>query len=181
MAHGLEFFNDGRDPARTLGQIDLASRRMSGEGSGIDAIAIGLSEATDRSWMVTESDKPARLTIVSDPGLALDALVAGWGTSRRDLDTTMASLAGVEAPAAEAATAPLNRSALVQTVADAVRPYDTVLANGGILRGPVTRRAFRFQRSYQFLGQSGGEVHLTFLSGSLQAEGGIAQPVSPEP
>lgn len=153
----LLLFVDVRDPARTLGQIDLASRRMSGEGSGVEAIAIGLSEAADRSWMVTESDKPARLTIVGDPGLALDALVAGWGTSRRDLDASMASLAGVEAPPAEAATGPLNRSALVQTVADAVRPYDTVLANGGILRGPVTRRAFRFQRSYQFLGQSGGE------------------------
>lgn len=150
-------FVDVRDPARTLGRIDLASRRMSGEGSGVDAVAIGLSEATPRSWMVTESDRPPRLTIMGDPGLALEALVAGWGESRRPLDESMSALAGVEPLSPDGAAGPLNRSALVQTVAETLRPYDVVLANGGILRGPETRRAFRFQRPYQFLGQSGGE------------------------
>ena len=153
----LLVFVDVRDPSRTLGRIDLASRRMSGEGEGVEAIAIGLSEATDRSWMVTESDEPPRLAIVADPGLALEALVDGWGPGRRPLDEALASLAGLDEPPGPADDGPLSRESLVQTLAAATREYDVVLANAGILRGSATRRAFRFQRAGQFLGQSGGE------------------------
>jgi thiamine pyrophosphate-dependent acetolactate synthase large subunit-like protein len=152
----LLVFVDVRDPARTLGRIDLASRRMSGEGSGAASIAIGLTEATDQSWMVTESDRPARFTLVADPALALQALEAGWGDARRPLDHAMARLAGLDEVVPPTAGR-LDRGALVHAVADATREYDVVLSNAGILRGPATRRAFRFQRPDQFLGQSGGE------------------------
>ena len=153
----LLLFVDVRDPARALGTIDLRSRRMSGEGSGVSAISIGLSDATDRSWMVTESDVPPRLGIIGDPELAVVALCDGWGATKRALPDEMASLAGVKEVETEADESWLDRGALASEVARGVAAHDIVLGNSGVLRGSHTRRAFRFQRSDQFLGQSGGE------------------------
>ncbi|HEX2767327.1 MAG TPA: thiamine pyrophosphate-dependent enzyme [Candidatus Limnocylindria bacterium] len=153
----LLLFVDVRDPARALGTIDLRSRRMSGEGSGVSAISIGLSDATDRSWMVTESDVPPRLGIIGDPELAVVALCDGWGATKRALPDEMASLAGVKEVETEADESWLDRGALASEVARGVAAHDVVLGNSGVLRGSHTRRAFRFQRSDQFLGQSGGE------------------------
>jgi thiamine pyrophosphate-dependent acetolactate synthase large subunit-like protein len=153
----LLLFVDVRDPARSLGTIDLKSRRMSGEGAGVAAIAIGLADATDRSWMVTESDVPPRLSIIGDSELALTALADGWGATTRSLPDEMRALAGVKEVETAAGDDWLDRGALVSGVAEAVAEQDVVLGNSGVLRGSHTRRAFRFQRPDQFLGQSGGE------------------------
>lgn len=153
----LLVFVDVRDPARSLGTIDLRSRRMSGEGTGVAAISIGLADATDRSWMVTESDVPPRLGIIGDPELALVALCDGWGATTRALPDEMAGLAGVKEVETDADESWLDRGALVSEVARGVAGHDVVLGNSGVLRGSHTRRAFRFQRPDQFLGQSGGE------------------------
>lgn len=156
-ASDLLIFIDVADPGRALGSIDLASRQMSGEGTGVNAIAIGLTEATDRAWLVTESDVPARLTIVADPGLALDALCDGWGERRRPLDDALDRLAHFNEPSPISASTSLDRASLVGAVARAARAEDVVLANAGVLRGSDARRAFRFQRADQYLGSSGGE------------------------
>jgi thiamine pyrophosphate-dependent acetolactate synthase large subunit-like protein len=153
----LLVFVDVRDPARALGTIDLQTRRMSGEGIGVAAVSIGLADATDRSWMVTESDIPARLGIVGDPELAVRALCDGWGGHVRAFPDEMAGLAGVKEVESAADESWLDRGALAGEVARGVDGADVVLANSGVLRGSHTRRAFRFQRADQFLGQSGGE------------------------
>lgn len=153
----LLLFVDVRDPARSLGTIDLATRRMSGEGTEIAAIAIGLADATDRSWMVTESDVPPRLTIIGDSELTLDALCDGWGVTARGFPDELRALAGVKEVDTTAGKDWLDRGALVSEVARGVGDEDVVLGNSGVLRGSHTRRAFRFQRPDQFLGQSGGE------------------------
>lgn len=153
----LLLFVEVRDPARSLGTVDLESRRMTGEGAGVAAIAIGLADAMDRSWMVTESDAPPRLTIVADAELALEALCDGWGATARALPDQLGSLAGVKEVETAAGEDWLDRGALVSEVAHGVAGQDVVLGNSGVLRGSHTRRAFRFQRPDQFLGQSGGE------------------------
>lgn len=148
----LLVFVEARDPGWALGRVDLVSRRMSGEAPGTAAISIGLAGLMSRSWMVTESNLPHRLTVNAEAELTMVALLEVWGGKRRQLDRNYERMAARPVPIAPRG---LNRGTLAQLTADATRPYAPVVASG-LLHG-WARRAFRYQRAGDFLGRSGGD------------------------
>ncbi len=150
-------FVEVRDPGFAMGKVDLGSRRVDSGWGGGKVASIGLSQLMSHSWMVTESAGPERVDLIADPELALQALVDGWGSTRRALDPKLAELAaapGPQLPDSPTDHRGLHRGWVAKAVADAVAGEEWILANG--VFGEWARRGLRWQRPEQFLGKSGG-------------------------
>ncbi len=146
---------EARDPTWALGAVDLHTRKSLTTWRGGPAIAIGLSGATDSTWMVAESPGPERLEITADPELALSALLDAWGDDVRPLPDAFAQAAATTGPAlpdARADARGIHRGHLGRAIADALRDVEWTVGNGVI--GNWARRTLRWQETGQFLGRS---------------------------
>ena len=146
---------EARDPTWALGAVDLHTRTSLTTWRGGPAISIGLSGATDPTWMVAESPGPDRLELTADPDLALTALLDAWGGDVRPLPDVFAAAAASAGPALPDAPSDargIHRGHLGRAIADALADVEWTVANGVI--GNWARRTLRWQETGQFLGRS---------------------------
>jgi thiamine pyrophosphate-dependent acetolactate synthase large subunit-like protein len=147
-------FIEVRDPSWALGTIDLGTRKAQTEARGTRAASIGLAGILNKTWMVTESDGPPRHRLLSDPELALSAILDLWGTERRSLDSALAEAASAAIPQPPAALGDARgifRAHVGRALAESLDGVEYTIAHG--LLGNWARRSLRYQRPDQFLGR----------------------------
>lgn len=158
VGHPLDQTHDRAAVLRDADRLLLIDVRDSGLVTGSNrsaddrprAIQIGLGPARATEWMVTSSDAGVDVSIVSDPGSAIEALLDGLPARPRAPWRTRSAEIEVERAAGS-----LTRAALADVSAATLPAGDVVIAHGGL--DGHARRAFRFERSDRYLGRSGGE------------------------